>query len=98
MSRMSIRAYHGGMKRFATLVFAAIAVAGCASDFTTVEQLDDGRMTITYAEPIIGPSGAATMIDGQLVRMCPNGYRKLDESAARNAEGVWAYTWTVRCH
>jgi hypothetical protein len=80
--------------RFAVLL-AILALAGCASE-ATASRVDN--RTFAIHGPGV-PGGSEAPNRRLAIRLCPNGYRVLNQDVRRNVndEGGVFTNWTIRC-
>ena len=88
----------GGLQRVmskALLTLAvALSVAGC--DKRSTVYVAPGEYELTYTEPLANRSAANILLDYEAQKVCPNGYRVLNDEVRPGAEHP-LYYWRISC-
>lgn len=88
----------GGLQRAMSKALLALAVAlvlaGCAT--RTTEYLAPGEYELTYGEPFANRGTANILLDHDAQKVCPNGYRVLNDEVRPGSERP-LYYWRIAC-
>jgi hypothetical protein len=81
---------------------AALALAGCLSDYVTHEAAEAGvtriRFDVGKDDPLSGgPTTAETAFNAEIHDICPHGHERLRAWRTGDSFTNYVYFWDVRC-
>lgn len=90
----TVRGFRRVMPKAVLALAVVLTIAGCATRST--EYLAPGEYELTYGEPFANRGTANILLDYDAQKVCPNGYRVLNDEVRPGAEHP-LYYWRISC-